>query len=125
MTHAWLFTGPPGSGRSVAARAFAAALQCEFGGCGGARRATRCSPAPTPTSARSCPDGLTISVKEIRGPGAATGRAAPSSGRWQIVLIEDADRLTEEASNALLKAIEEPRAAYGVPAVRAVHGGHW
>ena len=35
MTHAWLFTGPPGSGRSTAARAFAAALQCERGGCGG------------------------------------------------------------------------------------------
>ena len=34
MTHAWLFTGPPGSGRSNAARAFAAALQCQFGGCG-------------------------------------------------------------------------------------------
>ena len=34
MTHAWLFTGPPGSGRSVAARAFAAALLCPYGGCG-------------------------------------------------------------------------------------------
>src|SRR5664279_744240 len=34
MTHAWLFTGPPGSGRSNAARAFAAALQCNRGGCG-------------------------------------------------------------------------------------------
>ena len=34
MTHAWLFTGPPGSGRSVAARAFAAALLCPQGGCG-------------------------------------------------------------------------------------------
>ena len=34
MTHAWLFTGPPGSGRSVAARAFAAALLCDQQGCG-------------------------------------------------------------------------------------------
>ena len=53
------------------------------------------------------PEGLSIGVTEMR---AVVGRVArrPSLGRWQIVLIEDADRLTEQASNALLKAIEEP-----------------
>jgi DNA polymerase-3 subunit delta' len=109
MTHAWLFTGPAGSGRSVAARALAAALQCERTpkGCG------ECSPCRT-VAARSHPDvrsvvpeGLSISVAEMRS---VVGLAArrPAMGRWQVVVIEDADRLTEQASNALLKALEEP-----------------
>jgi DNA polymerase-3 subunit delta' len=109
MTHAWLFTGPPGSGRSVAARAFAAALQCDLGGCGECT-ACRTVRAGTHADVRAVvPEGLTISVKEMR---AVVQQAArrPSTGRWQIVLIEDADRLTEGASNALLKAIEEPPA---------------
>ena len=53
MTHAWLFTGPPGSGRSNAAVAFAAALQCEQArgpAAASATPATPCWPAPTPTS---------------------------------------------------------------------------
>lgn len=107
MTHSWLFTGPPGSGRSVAARAFAAALQCPDGGCG--RCATcRTVLAGTHADVRAVvPEGLTISVKEMR---AVVQRAAsrPSTAPWQIVLIEDADRLTEGASNALLKSVEEP-----------------
>jgi DNA polymerase III subunit delta' len=109
MTHAWLFTGPPGSGRSVAARAFAAALECPRGGCG---ECAECHTtlAGTHADVRSVvPEGLSISVDEIR---ALVLRAAgaPTGGRWQVVLIEDADRLTEKASNALLKAVEEPSA---------------
>jgi len=109
MTHAWLFTGPPGSGRSVAARAFAAALECPRGGCG---ECAECHTtlAGTHADVRSVvPEGLSISVEEIR---ALVLRAAgaPTGGRWQVVLIEDADRLTEKASNALLKAVEEPSA---------------
>jgi DNA polymerase-3 subunit delta' len=107
MTHAWLFTGPPGSGRSVAARAFAAALQCAQGGCG---ECAECHTtlAGTHADVRSVvPEGLSISVEEMR---ALVLRAAgaPTGGRWQVVLIEDADRLTEKAGNALLKAVEEP-----------------
>jgi DNA polymerase-3 subunit delta' len=107
MTHAWLFTGPPGSGRSVAARAFAAALQCRDGGCG---RCAECHTTLGGTHAdvRSVvPEGLSIAVEDMR---ALVLRAAssPTGGRWQVVLIEDADRLTEKAGNALLKAIEEP-----------------
>ena len=107
MTHAWLFTGPPGSGRSVAARAFAAAIQCAQGGCG---QCAECHTtlAGTHADVRSVvPEGLSISVEEMR---ALVLRAAgaPTGGRWQVVLIEDADRLTEKASNALLKAVEEP-----------------
>jgi DNA polymerase III subunit delta' len=107
MTHAWLFTGPPGSGRSVAARAFAAALQCPNGGCGSCAEC-HTTLGGTHADVRSVvPEGLSIAVDEMR---ALVLRAAssPTGGRWQVVLIEDADRLTEKASNALLKAVEEP-----------------
>jgi DNA polymerase III subunit delta' len=111
MTHAWLFTGPPGSGRSVAARAFAAALQCtdlENGpGCG-ACQGCRTTLAGTHADVREVvPEGLSISVAEMRALVSGASRR-PSAGRWQVLLIEDADRLTEGAANALLKAVEEP-----------------
>jgi len=107
MTHAWLFTGPPGSGRSVAARAFAAALLCPYGGCG---QCPSCHQVRAGTHADLLlvrPDGLSYGVKQTRS---LVLRAAgvPSGGRWQVVLFEDADRATEQAANALLKAIEEP-----------------
>ena len=107
MTHAWLFTGPPGSGRSVAARSFAAALECPDGGCG---HCGHCHTvlAGTHADVRAVvPEGLTISVKEMRAVVQLAARR-PITGPWQIVLIEDADRLTEGASNSLLKSIEEP-----------------
>ncbi len=108
MTHAWLFTGPPGSGRSVAARAFAAALECEFGtGCGECP-GCRTTMAGTHADVRLVvPEGLSISVAEMRAL-VQTAARRPTSGRWQVVIIEDADRLTEGAANALLKAVEEP-----------------
>src|ERR1051326_3690504 len=107
MTHAWLFTGPPGSGRSVAARAFAAALQCPNGGCG---TCTACHTALAGTHADVrfvVPEGITIGVAEMRGL-VLRAQTAPTLGRWQVLLVEDADRLTEQAGNALLKAVEEP-----------------
>ena len=111
MTHAWLFTGPPGSGRSVAARAFAAALQCPaVAGVRGCGECPSChtAMAGTHTDIREVvPEGLSIGVNEMR---ALVQLAAhqPAVGRYQIVIITDADRLTEGASNALLKAVEEP-----------------
>ncbi len=107
MTHAWLFTGPAGSGRSVAARAFAAALQCPRLGCGECQDC-HTTLAGTHADVRFVvPEGLTIGVAEMR---ALVLRAAgaPTQGRWQVLMVEDADRLTEAASNALLKAVEEP-----------------
>jgi DNA polymerase-3 subunit delta' len=108
MTHAWLLTGPPGSGRSVAARTFTAALECLTGtGCGeciGCRTALHGTHADVRLIV---PEGLSISVAEMRALVQAAARR-PSSGHWQVVIIEDADRLTEGASNALLKAVEEP-----------------
>ena len=107
MTHAWVFTGPPGSGRSSAAVAFAQALICPNNGCG------TCSDCNS-TKTHGHPDveiirteGLSIKVEEVRE--LLTRVAwAPSMGGWRVVVMEDADRLTESAANALLKAIEEP-----------------
>lgn len=110
MTHAWLFTGPPGSGRSVAARAFAAALQCVDPGAPGCGHCSGCHTALAgthPDVRLVVPEGLSISVTEMRAVVAMSARR-PALGRWQAVIIEDADRLTEAASNALLKAVEEP-----------------
>ncbi|TNY38039.1 DNA polymerase III subunit delta' [Thermomonospora catenispora] len=109
MTHAWLFTGPPGAGRSAAARAFAAALQCREDppGCG---HCASCHQVLQGTHADVevvRPAGLSYGVKETREL-VLRAASSPSGGRWQIVLFEDAERATEAAANALLKAIEEP-----------------
>lgn len=111
MTHAWLFTGPPGSGRSVAARSFAAALQCAADppGCGACQPCRTVLAGTHPEVRNVVPEGLSISVAEMRSLVQAASRR-PASGHWQVVVIEDADRLTEGASNALLKAVEEPPA---------------
>lgn len=113
MSHAWLFTGPPGSGRSNAALAFAAALQCDRSqgsvGCG---ECHECHTAQAGTHADVTvvrTEKLSIGVDEVRD---LVRRSAltPVGERWQVLIIEDADRLTEQACNALLKAIEEPTA---------------
>ena len=107
MTHAWLFTGPPGSGRSNAAIAFATALVCPQSGCG---TCTDCITATNGTHAdveiiRT--EGLSIKIDEVRD---LINRASwnPSIANYRVVIMEDSDRLTESAANALLKAIEEP-----------------
>ncbi|MGH3624205.1 MAG: DNA polymerase III subunit delta' [Sciscionella sp.] len=116
MTHAWLFTGPPGSGRSVAAQAFAAALQCSerdsaaYAGVPGCGECAGCRTVLAGTHAdvrMVVPEGLSISVAEMRSLVQLAARR-PSTGAWQVVIVTDADRLTEGASNALLKAVEEP-----------------
>ena len=107
MTHAWVFTGPPGSGRSSAAVAFAQALICPDNGCG---TCNDCNSAKThghPDVEVIRTEGLSIKVEEVRE--LLTRVAwAPSMSGWRVVVMEDADRLTESAANALLKAIEEP-----------------
>lgn len=113
MTHAWLVTGPPGSGRSVAALCFAAALQCTSEGVPGCGECRACTTTMAGTHAdvrRIIPEGLSIGVDEMRAIVQIASRR-PSTGRWQIVVVEDADRLTEGAANALLKVVEEPPAS--------------
>ncbi len=107
MTHAWLFTGPPGSGRSVAARAFAAALLCADQGCGRCPSCRQVAAGGHADLLLVRPDGLSYGVKQTRDL-VLRAAAAPVYGRWRVVLFEDADRATEQAANALLKAIEEP-----------------
>lgn len=110
MTHSWLFTGPPGSGRSIAALAFAAALQCTSDGAPGCGECADCRTTLAGTHGdvrRVVPEGLSIAVKDMRDIVQVANRR-PTTGRWLIVMIEDADRLTEGASNALLKVVEEP-----------------
>lgn len=116
MTHAWLFTGPPGSGRSSAARAFAAALLCDGPGdsaadrgCGHCEACHLVGVGSHPDLTRVRPEGLSYSVRQTRDL-VLKAAGAPTLGKWRIVLFEDADRVTESAANALLKAIEEPPA---------------
>ncbi len=109
MTHAWLITGPPGSGRSYAARAFAAALQCPDGGCGHCHACTTALSAAHADVTVVATEKVTIGIEEVRDL-AGLAQRAPSAGRWRVIIIEDADRMTERTSNVLLKAIEEPPA---------------
>lgn len=107
MTHAWLITGPPGSGRSTAATVFAAALNCPEGGCG---QCFVCRNAPLGGHADVeviRPDGLSYGVDQARELVLSAARS-PIEAPWHVMVVEDADRMTPEAVNVLLKAIEEP-----------------
>ncbi len=107
MTHAWLVTGPPGSGRSNAAVAFAAALQCPDHGCGDCHACRTALAGSHPDITRVATDKLSIGVDEVRELVRRSALAPVGSG-FQVLVVEDADRLTDQAFNALLKAIEEP-----------------
>lgn len=107
MTHAWLITGPPGSGRSTAATCFAAALACPEDGCG---VCDACRTAPL----GGHPD-VDVVTTATRSYGVDDARdlvtrssMSPISSPWHVIVVEDADRLTPEAVNVLLKSLEEP-----------------
>ncbi|MEV0211044.1 MULTISPECIES: DNA polymerase III subunit delta' [unclassified Streptomyces] len=115
MTHAWLFTGPPGAGRTQAARAFAAALQCvspdrALGGAPGCGFCDGCHTALLGTHAdvtTVAAVGTQILAEDMRDT-VRKSFTSPANGRWQIILVEDAERLNEKSANAVLKAVEEP-----------------
>ncbi len=108
MTHAWLITGPPGSGRSIAARAFAAALECETGtGCGTCKACHTVLTGTHPDVTFVKTDMVVIKIDEVRELVQSASRST-SQGKWRIIVVEDADRMSERTTNVLLKAIEEP-----------------
>ncbi|AZP19402.1 DNA polymerase III subunit delta' [Streptomyces aquilus] len=115
MTHAWLFTGPPGAGRTQAARAFAAALQCvspdrALGGVPGCGFCDGCHTALVGTHAdvsTVAAVGTQILADDMRDT-VRKSFTSPANGRWQVILVEDAERLNEKSANAVLKAVEEP-----------------
>lgn len=109
LQHAWLLTGPPGSGRSNAAMAFAAALLCEAAGCGDCKSCKMVSSGSHPDVSVLATEKVLISIDEIRELVSAS-HFGGSISKYQIMIIEDADRMTERSSNVLLKALEEPPA---------------
>lgn len=106
--HSWLFTGPAGSGRSTLARAFASALQCEESGCGECSTCKLISADAHPDVRMLVTDKVIISIEEVRQLVQFSSLGA-TLGRYRIIVIEDADRMTERTSNVLLKALEEPQ----------------
>ena len=105
LSHAWLITGPPGSGRSTLAYAFAAALIADHPDDEAAMRQVLAGTHPDVTALRT--DKVIITIAEAR---ALVERSyfAPSAGRYRVIVVEDADRMVERTSNVLLKALEEP-----------------
>ncbi|MEJ5928735.1 DNA polymerase III subunit delta' [Corynebacterium sp. H128] len=113
MTHSWLFTGPPGSGRSNAARAFAAALMCTSPtevGCGTCQNCRDVMADKHPDLVHVVPTELSIGVDLMREKVVGPALALPTLAHWRVIIIEDADRLSDGAANALLKTVEEPSA---------------
>ncbi len=107
MTHAWIFTGPPGSSQSSVAMAFAQSLICANNGCGVCNACNLVATGGHPDVEIVRAEGLSIKMEEVRE--LLTRVAwAPSMGGWRVVIVEEADRLTESSANALLKGIEEP-----------------
>ncbi|QEO08694.1 DNA polymerase III subunit delta' [Protaetiibacter larvae] len=105
LAHSWLVTGPPGSGRSTLAYAFATELIAR----GDDLEATAAQ-----VAARTHPDlgvlsteAVIIKIEDVRQLVAAS-QFSPAVGRYRVMVIEDADRMTERTSNVLLKALEEP-----------------
>jgi len=110
--HAWLFTGPPGSGRSNAARAFAATLVCEQEdpanrGCGVCHSCHTVMAGTHSDVTFVATEKTTISIDEAREL-VTKAQDRPASARWRIIIVGDADRMLERTTNVLLKAIEEP-----------------
>lgn len=108
MTHAWVFTGPPGSGRSLAALAFAQALECETGtGCGHCEGCRAVAAGAHPDVTHYVPQGSRILVDDMRRL-ISTAYSLPQVGHWRVLIIDNADRFNESSANAMLKTVEEP-----------------
>jgi DNA polymerase III subunit delta' len=107
VTHAWLFTGPPGIGKLHTARVFAAALNCPAGGDGTCNSCRRILRGVHPDVHLIVPEGdnlLVEDVRAVREEASMTHHEAPTA----VFILDEADRMTEAAANALLKVLEEP-----------------
>ena len=109
LAQSWLVCGPPGSGRSNVARAFAAALECPRHGCGECATCRHILAGTYPDVTVLATDRVTIGIDQVREL-IATSEQMPASGPWRVVIIEDVDRMLERTTNVLLKEIEEPAA---------------
>ena len=105
--HAWLFVGPPGSGRSNMAHAFAQSLICKQNGCGVCKDCQLAIAGHHPNISVLTTDKVVITIEQVRSM-VASSALGSSSGGYRVMLIEDADRMAERSSNVLLKALEEP-----------------
>jgi DNA polymerase-3 subunit delta' len=107
MTHSWLITGPPGSGRSNLAYAFATALLSPGNPEGDAAAVRQVAARTHPDLGVLATERVIIPIEDVRQL-VATSQFSPSVGRYRVMIIEDADRMAERTSNVLLKALEEP-----------------
>ena len=107
LAHSWLITGPPGSGRSTLAYAFAGMLLAQGEADGGQRARAMVEAGTHPDLSILATDRVLITMDEVRRLVAAS-QFSPSVARWRVIVIEDADRMAERTSNVLLKALEEP-----------------
>jgi DNA polymerase-3 subunit delta' len=108
ISHAYLFVGPPGSGKKTAARAFACALFCEDGGCGACALCQRIRRGNHPDVHVISPEGaasyLVPQVREV----IHDTNLTPIEGARKVYIIEDADLFNDASANAFLKTLEEP-----------------
>lgn len=107
MTHSWLITGPPGSGRSNLAFAFATALLSPGDPAGDEATRRQVDARTHPDLAVLSTEKVIITMDEVRTL-LKSSHYSPSVSRYRVMIIEDADRMREHASNLLLKALEEP-----------------
>lgn len=107
LAQSWLVCGPPGSGRSNMARAFAAALECPDHGCGECPVCRHVLAGTHPDVTVLSTDRVTIGIDQVREV-IATSEQMPSTAPWRVIIIEDVDRMLERTTNVLLKEIEEP-----------------
>lgn len=109
ITQSWLICGPPGSGRSNMARAFAAALESpDHGMSAEPTRVTQQVLAGThPDVTVLTTNKVTIGIDQVREI-ITTSEQMPATAPWRIIIIEDVDRMLDRTTNVLLKEIEEP-----------------
>lgn len=120
VSHAYLFVGPSGIGKSLVAREFARALNCQSPrepkssmpllsdvACGECQSCRKMDSQNHPDFRVIAPDGMSIKIDQVREMQSEIGYQ-PYEGKWKVFVIDEADKMTEPAQNSLLKVVEEP-----------------